>query len=125
MTTLPSAYQDGLRMLARRDLSEADMRQRLARRGHDAAAIDDAVARLLSERALDDERVAEAIARHEAEVKGRGRHRVVHRIEQAGIAPSIARRAVELVFNRLGDAALLDRALDKRLRGGSRIADER
>ena len=42
-----NAYIDALRMLARRELSEAQVRQRLARRQHPAAAIDEAVARLL------------------------------------------------------------------------------
>ena len=35
-------YVDGLKMLARRELSEQQVRQRLARKGHDADAIDDA-----------------------------------------------------------------------------------
>ena len=56
------AYVDALRMLARRELSEAQVRQRLVRREHGQAAIDEALARLRNERAIDDARVAEAIA---------------------------------------------------------------
>src|SRR5436190_24387744 len=60
-----SAYLDGVKLLARRELSEAQVRQRLARRGHEPGAIDEAVAKLREERALDDVRVAEAIAREQ------------------------------------------------------------
>ena len=49
-------------MLGRRELSEAQVRQRLAKRGHDEAAIDAAVTRLKSDRSLDDVRVAGATA---------------------------------------------------------------
>ena len=120
-----SAYVDGLKMLARRELSETQVRQRLARKGHDSDAIDDAVARLREERAIDDARVAEAIARTETAVKRRGRLRVRMQIERAGIAKATAKRAVDEVFGGLDDDALLDAALAKRLRGGRHIADDR
>ncbi len=119
------AYLDGLRMLARRELSDAQMRQRLARRGHDEEAIDGAVARLLEERALDDRRVAEAIARLETGIKGRGRHRVRRKIEEAGISSTIARQAIDAVFEHLDDDAMLTQALEKRLRGRPGIEDDR
>ena len=48
--------------------------------------IDAAVARLLEERAIDDRRTAEAIARTETSVRRRGKLRVRRRIESAGIA---------------------------------------
>ena len=119
------AYVDALRMLARRELSEAQVRQRLARKEYDDAAIDEAVARLLQERALDDTRVAEAIARTETAVRKRGRLRVKRKIESAGIAAATARQAVDEVFGGLDDDALLDAALAKRLRLGKSIADAR
>lgn len=112
-------------MLARRELSERQIRQRLARKGHDEQAVDAAVARLREERAIDDARVAEAIARTESAVKRRGRVRVRLQIERAGIAPSVAKRAVDEVFGGLDDAALVEASLAKRLRGRERIADDR
>ena len=90
-----SAYVDGLKMLARRELSESQVRQRLARKGHDQDAIDEAVTRLRAERAIDDARVAAAIARNETSTKRRGKLRVLRQIQQAGIAPSTARRAAD------------------------------
>ena len=112
-------------MLARRELSEAQVRQRLARKEHDEADVDDAVARLLKERAIDDTRVAEAIARTETSVRKRGKLRVKRKIESAGIAAATAKRAVDEVFSDVDPDALLDAALGKRLRHGKAIADDR
>jgi len=118
-------YLDALKMLARRELSEFQVRQRLARNGHDLSAIDLAVARLKDERSLDDERVASAIARTQTSVRGRGKRRVLQEIAAAGIAASIASRAVDEVFQELDSDTLLSASIAKRLRGRERIADDR
>jgi regulatory protein len=118
-------YLAALKMLARRELSEAQLRQRLARRQHGEVAIDAAVARLKADRSLDDERVAGAIARSETGVKKRGRYRVTRQIEAAGIAPSIARRVVEETFAVIDADGLLKEALARRLRGKTRIEGEK
>jgi regulatory protein len=120
-----AAYIDGLKLLARRELSEQQVRQRLARKGHEAAAIDAAVARLRGERAIDDARAAEAIARNETSLKRRGRLRVRMQIERAGIDRSLAKSATDAVFDSLDDDALLEAALRKRLRQRDQVADER
>ena len=120
-----AAYLDGLKMLARRELSEHQIRQRLARKGHDPDLIDDAVARLRQERAIDDARVAAAIARTETAVKRRGKLRVRLQIERAGIDRSIAKAALDDAFDRIDDDGLIEAALRKRLRDRTRIADQR
>jgi regulatory protein len=120
-----AAYLDGLKMLARRELSEHQIRQRLARKGHDSDLIDEAVARLRQERAVDDARVAAAIARTETAVKRRGRLRVRMQIERAGIDKSTAKAALDDVFDRIDDDGLIEAALRKRLRDRSHIADQR
>jgi regulatory protein len=118
-------YIAALRMLARRELSEVQVRQRLTRRGESQESIDEAIARLKSDRSLDDERVASAIARTQAAGRNRGRRRVLQQIEAAGIDKSIASRAVDQVFQDLDPDALLSASLEKRLRGRERIADDR
>jgi len=112
-------------MLARRELSEAQLRQRLTRRQHDPEAIEAALTRLKAERSLDDERVAGAIARSETGLKKRGKYRVTRQIEAAGIASSIARRVVDETFATIDGDALLTQALTKRLRGRTRIEDDK
>jgi regulatory protein len=117
------AYLSGLKLLARRELSEAQVRTRLARRKFDAEAIDHAISRLREERALDDRRVALACARTEARVRQRGRARVVRHIESLGIARDIAAAAVAEVFAEVDEASLLEQALEKRLRRGVSLDD--
>jgi regulatory protein len=118
-------YLEALKMLARRELSEGQLRQRLTRREHDPDAIEDALTRLKADRSLDDERVAGAIARSETNLKKRGRYRVTRQIEAAGIASSIARRVVEETFATIDADNLLHEALARRLRGRTRIDDDK
>ncbi len=67
------------------------------------------IARLKSERAIDDARVAEAIARTEVSIRRRGRLRVDRRIQSAGIAASTAKQAVDRIYGDLDADALLRR----------------
>jgi regulatory protein len=120
-----SAYTEALKMLAQRELSEAQVRQRLARRGEAQDSIDQAVARLKAEGSINDERVAGLIARTQTRLKSRGRRRVQQQIEAAGIARSVASRAVDEAFQDVDADALLSASLSKRLRGRERIADDR
>lgn len=122
---MSAAYVAALKLLARRELSEAQVRQRLARKGFEGDAVDEAIAKLKAERAIDDARVAEAIARTETAVKRRGKLRVRRRIESAGISSAEARRAVNEAFGDIDADALLEAALAKRLRATASIQDDR
>jgi regulatory protein len=111
-------------MLARRELSEAQIRERLARREHDPTSINEAVARLQAVGALDDRRVALACARTEAHIRSRGRVRAMQRIRAMGVDAELAEQAVDEVFGPLDEVALVEHALARRLRGPSaRILD--
>lgn len=110
----------GLKLLARRELSEAQLRARLLRRAFDDDVIDAAVAQLRKEGALDDRRTALACARTEAHLKRHGRLRAVRAIEALGIARPLARAAVAEAFADLDEEALLAQAIDRRLRRGGR-----
>jgi len=114
-----AAYSAGLALLARRELSEAQIRERLRRKDHDACAVDGALARLRSAGALDDRRVAMSAARTEAHVRSRGRGYVLRRLAAMGISPDLAAEAVDEVFGALDESALLARAISRRLRGPS------
>lgn len=118
-----SAYLDALKLLARRELSVEGLRARLRDRAHDREDIESAVARLIETGALDDGRVARAHARTAAGVKGRGRLRVIRELLAMGIASDTAAAAVADVFGELDERTLIARALQKKLRGRSRVAD--
>jgi regulatory protein len=110
------AYVAGLRLLARRELSEVQLRARLARRKFDDDEIGTAVVRLRRDGALDDRRTALACARTEAHVKRHGRLRAVRAVEALGIARPLARAAVAETFADLDEDALLAQALERRVR---------
>jgi regulatory protein len=114
---MADAYILALTLLSARELSETQLRARLKRKEFDAAAIDEAVARLKQDRTLDDRRVALALARMESAIRHRGRARVIQKIRQAGIDSDTAEDAVQEVFAEVDESALLDRALERRLRG--------
>ena len=117
------AYVTALGLLARRELAEAQVRTRLAKRKFNDDQIDAAMTRLRRERAVDDRRTALACARTQVRIKHRGRARVVRHIEALGINRDIAREAVAEVFAELDENALLEQALDRRLRHGLSLSD--
>jgi regulatory protein len=119
-----NAYVTALTLLARRELSEAQVRQRLSRRGFTPDDIDDAVTRLRQDGSLDDARVAAAIARSQLSLKKRGQRRVRREIEAAGIASALADRAVAEVYAEVDGEALLAAAIDRKL-GTRRLEDDR
>jgi regulatory protein len=111
------AYLVALTLLSARELSEMQLRARLRKRELPEADIDAAVSRLKEDRTLNDRRVALAIARMESAIKHRGRSRVLQKVRQAGINNDTAEDAVREVFDEVDEGALLDRALERRLRG--------
>jgi regulatory protein len=118
-----SAYLDGLRLLARRELSVKELRDRLVDREHPAEEIDRAIEHLLETQALDDGRVARAYARTASKVKGRGRLRVMRELNAMGIAKETASEAVGDVFADVDERSLIAKALQKKMRGRPRIAN--
>ena len=120
-----SAYAAGLAMLSRRELSEAQIRERLRRKEFEPETIEAAVTRLREVRAIDDRRVATSAARTEANIRSRGRGYVLRRLQSIGIGPELAKEAVDEVFGALDETALLERALARRMRGrNARVQDQ-
>jgi regulatory protein len=113
------AYTTALTLLGRRELSARQLRDRLTRRQFTAEDIEAAIERLQRDRTLDDRRVAIAAARMAAAIKGRGRRRVLQYVQHLGVSPELAATAVSEVFNDLNETALLDRAIDRRLKGAA------
>ncbi len=120
---MADAYITGLQWLARRELSETQMRTRLGRRAFDGAEIDAAITRLRREGALDDSRTARACARTEAFVKRHGRLRALRQLAALGIARDVAGAAVAEVFGELDEDALIQQALNKRVRHDQSLDD--
>ena len=120
-----AAYLTAVRMLARRELSEFQIRQRLRRKAFSDDAVDEAIARLKAERTLDDVRVAGAIARTETGIRKRGPLRVRQKLAAAGITGAAADAAIEEATSQVDVDAMLDAALARRLRDGETLDDDR
>jgi len=119
-----SAYLTALRMLARRELTVEGVRSRLREREYSEAEISTAIDRLLETGALDDVRVALAYARTAATVKGRGRLRVARELQAMGIARQTAAEAIAEVFGDLDERAMIAKAVQKKLRGRTKLRDQ-
>ena len=112
-----SAHTEGLKLLARRELSVEGVRARLLDRGFAAGEVETAVATLLDSGALDDRRVARAYARTASSIKGRGRLRVMRELLQMGIHTDIAAEALGEVFGEVDERSLIETAIRKKLHG--------
>ena len=112
-----AAYLRALRWLTARELSEAQVRERLELRGYTAAAISSAIRRLKDERTLDDVRAAKAVARTEANVRRHGPQRVMSKLLAMRIERDLAREIVRDLFGDTDEDTLLEQALERRLRG--------
>jgi regulatory protein len=113
----PDAYTTALVLLGQRELSRAQLRARLLRRGCPPDAVDAALSRLTSDRTLDDERVARAAARVETRIRGRGPVRVRQKLRALGLPSDVVHEAVRDAFADVDEGALIEQALERRLRG--------
>ena len=116
-----SAYLDALYLLSRRELSERQLRDRLADREHDPEEIAAAVAQLTEQGSLDDVRVARAYARTALKIKGRGRLRIQRELHEIGIPKDVAAEALAETFGDVDERALVAKALQKKLRGPRKL----
>jgi regulatory protein len=116
---MADAFTTALNLLSARELSEAQLRARLLRRKLDPDDINAAITRLQADGTLNDRRVARAIARMESAIRHRGRTRIIQKIRQAGIDGDTAADAVGEVFEDVDEQVVLERALERRLRGKS------
>ncbi|MGE0863653.1 MAG: regulatory protein RecX [Vicinamibacterales bacterium] len=114
---MADAYLTALTMLSRRELSESQVRTRLARKEFEDDEIEAAVERLRQDGTINDRRVALSAARLESAIRHRGRARVIQKLRSLGIDGDTAESAVNEVFEEVDEAALLDRAFERRLKG--------
>jgi regulatory protein len=105
----PSAYQRALRRLARRDHSEAELRQVLLARGHTEEEIRDALERLRGQHYVDDATFAERFARSRLAHRGHGRIRIRHGLRQRGVGSKDVEAGLKAAFEDVPEDEVLDR----------------
>ena len=109
-------YGLALGWLGARELSARQVRQRLTRRGVAPSDVDETVARLTANGALDEQRMALAAARLETVIRGRGPARTRQKLRALGLPDSASKAAIAATLADVDVDALLDRALDIKLR---------
>ena len=112
-----SAFQIALRYLGTRAYSVAELKQKLRRKEIPAAAIDETVARLKQLGFLDDRRLAEHYASWLTRNCAFGRFRVERELKARRVDPRAVEPAVDQAFRESDEKALLERALDLKMRG--------
>jgi regulatory protein len=119
----PSALDAALKLLAARSRTEAELRRALLSRDYPPGEVESSVARVRELGYLDDGEVARSRARS---LLGRSAapRLAARRLEAQGIDPVLARTAVDGEAGEEGEAGLLERALQRRVKGRKLDAKE-
>jgi regulatory protein len=115
--TAESPFQTALRYLGNRAYSVAELKQKLRRKQIPSAAIDETVARLKQLGFLDDRRLAEHYASSLTRNRAFGRFRVERELKARRVDPRAVQPALDQAFQETDERALLERALDQKMRG--------
>ena len=119
-----TAHVDAVQLLARRELSVKQLRERLIEREYDRDEIERAIEHLLDTKALDDARVAAAYVRTALKIKGRGRLRIQRELHEMGIERDVAAQAIAEAFGDVDERTLIAQAIRKKLHGTPKIASQ-
>jgi SOS response regulatory protein OraA/RecX len=115
----PSVTSVAMRLLGRRPLTEAELRERLATARHAADAIDHACERLREAGYLDDHALALDFIVNRAERLGHGPEKLVAALCGRGVPQGVAEAALQLAIERgdLSPREVLLRRMRRQLRG--------
>jgi regulatory protein len=92
------------------------MREKLRRRAERAADVDEVLARLKEVGYLDDRRYAEGFASARLANEKLGRMRVIQDLRQRRVAPSLAERTVQKVYQDVDEEALIEGLIRRKYR---------
>ena len=94
----PTAWGAAIGLLARRDLSEGEVRMKLIARDFGEREVEEAISRLRERRYLDDRSLAEALARIQSRTKHQGPLKVRAHLRRRRIPERVALEAIRLEF---------------------------
>jgi regulatory protein len=117
-----------LKSLGGRAQSTGELREKLRRRAERAEDIDEVLSRLKESGYLDDRRYAEGYAANRLAGDKFGRTRVMHDLRQHRVAPALAERTVEKVYEGVDEVALIEEWIRRKYRTAPReglFADEK
>ena len=108
-------YEYAIRALAKRSLTEAELRKRLARRAARALSVDEVLGRLSRAGYLDDGRLAESYARFRRDYEGFGPSRILRDLQRRGVESDTALQAVSETFDQSSEDELIRAHLKRKL----------
>jgi regulatory protein len=109
-----------VKVLAGRAYSTGELREKLHRRAERAADVDEVLARLKEVGYLDDRRYAEGFASARLANEKLGRTRVIEDLRQRRVAPSLAERTVQRVYQDVDEEALIEDFIRRKYRRAPR-----
>src|SRR5688500_10121232 len=120
-----SIYDQALRLLEFRPRSVAELRRKLLQKGAPRAEIDEVVAKLCSQKLLDDADFAHQFARSKVLGAGASKRRIVQELTRKGVARGVADQAVEGLQENEGidPAAAIHRVAEKKWKSLAKLDD--
>jgi regulatory protein len=109
-------YETALGALTRRAHSVFEMRTYLERRAAEPDLAGTVLARLCERRMLDDSRYAVEFARHRARIRGQGRFRIARELRARGVSDQHIEAALAETFAETDEAAMVRKAIERRMR---------
>ena len=105
-------WEYAVKILAGRAYSSGELRGKLQRKADKQSDIEPLLARLKEYRYLDDKKYAETFATARLENQMFGRNRVLRDLRERRIAPTVAERTVEKVYQEVDETALFQEDKD-------------
>ncbi|MGA9623872.1 MAG: regulatory protein RecX [Bryobacteraceae bacterium] len=105
-----------VKALAGRAHSTGELREKLSRRAERAADVEEVLVRLKDVGYLDDRRYAEGFASARLANEKLGRTRVIQDLRQRRVAPSLAERTVQKVYQDVDEEALIEDFIRRKYR---------
>jgi len=109
------AKQQAYRLLAYRNQTSSELRDRLQRRGYTSPIIDEVLRQLVSDGYVDDRKLALDWARYRLQTKPLGRRRLAWELRRRGIPPESVEEVLREVYAEFDEVTLAEQAARKRL----------
>jgi len=104
--------------LARRSLTQTELRTRLKARAARPADVEEVLRRLAEIGYLDDARLSESYARFRRDYEGLGKQRVARELARRGVDPAVAEQAVDGAYEGTDELELIREHLQRKLGSG-------
>jgi regulatory protein len=110
------AKQQAYRLLAYRNQTSSELRDRLQRRGYTVTIIDEVLRQLASDGYIDDRKLALDWARYRLQAKPLGRRRLAWELQRRGVPSESVEEVLREVFSEFNEVTLAEQAARKHLR---------